>query len=205
MKNLKKGKAIFHNPHKPVKCGGAPHKIIYLAADYFGKHGVFKDIKIKYWSDGKPLFVVEKYEKTLLNVCKRGNIDLNFFQKLVVIDGENKRAKFVGFGENNKDIESWVDFDMIHVTPPQSAPNFIKESPLANAAGWVDVDKQTLQHVRHANIFSLGDASGLPTSKTGAAIRKQAPVCYVLPFFTLRTLDSNLKLNLSHFQHLCSV
>ena len=84
--------------------------------------------------------------------------------------------KFVGFGENNKDIETWVEFDMIHVTPPQSAPDFIKNSPLANAGGWVDVDKNTLQHVKYANIFSLGDASGLPTSKTGAAIRKQAPV-----------------------------
>lgn len=177
IKNLNKGKAIFHNPHTPVKCGGAPHKIMYLAADYFRKHGVLKDIQIEYWSGGTRLFAVEKYEKTLLNVCKRGNINLNFFQKLVEIDGENKRAKFVGFGENNKDVETWVDFDMIHVTPPQSAPNFIKESSLANAAGWVDVDKHTLQHVRHTNIFSLGDASGLPTSKTGAAIRKQAPVC----------------------------
>ncbi len=65
---------------------------------------------------------------------------------------------------------------MIHVTPPQSAPDFIKDSPLANSAGWVDVDKSTLQHVRYKNIFSLGDASSLPTSKTGAAIRKQAPV-----------------------------
>ena len=177
MKNLKKGKAIFHNPHTPVKCGGAPHKIMYLAADYFRKHGLLKDIQIEYWSGGTRLFAVEKYEKTLLNVCKRGNINLNFFQKLIEIDGENKRAKFIGFGENNKDVETWVDFDMIHVTPPQSAPNFIKESSLANAAGWVDVDKHTLQHVRHANIFSLGDASGLPTSKTGSAIRRQAPVC----------------------------
>lgn len=65
---------------------------------------------------------------------------------------------------------------MIHVTPPQSAPDFIKNSVLANAAGWVNVDKNTLQHVKYQNIFSLGDASGLPTSKTGAAIRKQAPV-----------------------------
>ncbi len=65
---------------------------------------------------------------------------------------------------------------MIHVTPPMSAPDFIKASPLANAAGWVDVDKSTLQHVRYPNVFSLGDASSLPTSKTGAAIRKQAPV-----------------------------
>lgn len=101
---------------------------------------------------------------------------MNFFTKLVEIDGPNKKAKFVGFGEQNKDKEYWVSFDMIHVTPPQSAPDFIKNSPLANAAGWVDVDKFTLQHVKYPNVFSLGDASSLPTSRTGAAIRKQAPV-----------------------------
>lgn len=176
IKNFKGGKAIFHNPHTPVKCGGAPHKIMYMAADYFRKHGVLDKADIQYWSGAAKLFAVPQYEKTLLEVCKRGNIKLNFMQRLDEIDGPNKRAKFVGFGENNKDVETWVEFDMIHVTPPQSAPDFIKNSPLANAGGWVDVDKNTLQHVKYANIFSLGDASGLPTSKTGAAIRKQAPV-----------------------------
>jgi sulfide:quinone oxidoreductase len=176
IKNLKKGKAIFHNPHTPVKCGGAPHKIMYLAADYFRDHGVLNDIDIQYWSGGAKLFAVAKYEKTLLDVVKRGNIKLNFLQRLDEIDGANKKAKFIGIGEDNKNIETWVDYDMIHVTPPQSAPDFIKSSSLANAAGWVDIDKYSLQHVRYKNIFSLGDASGLPTSKTGAAIRKQAPV-----------------------------
>ena len=174
--NLKGGKAIFHNPHTPVKCGGAPHKIMYLAADYFRKHGVLSQINIQYWSGAGKLFAVPKYEKTLLEVCKRGNIQLNFMQKLVEVDGPGKKAKFVGIGEDNKEVETWVEFDMIHVTPPQGPPSFIKESPLANAAGWVDVDKHKLQHVRYSNIFSLGDSSGLPTSKTGAAIRKQAPV-----------------------------
>jgi sulfide:quinone oxidoreductase len=176
IRNLKGGKAVFHNPHTPVKCGGAPHKIMYLAADYFRKHGVLDKIKIEYWSGGTKLFGVPKYEKTLLKVVERAHIDMHFFVKLVEIDGENKRAKFVGFGENNKNQETWVDFDMIHVTPPQSAPDFIRKSPLANEAGWVDVDKFSLQHNRYKNIFSLGDASSLPTSKTGAAIRKQAPV-----------------------------
>jgi sulfide:quinone oxidoreductase len=176
MKNLKSGKAIFHNPHTPVKCGGAPHKIMYLAADYFRKHNVLSNINIQYWSGAAKLFAVPHYEKTLLKVCERGNIGLNFMQKLVEVDGPGKKAKFIGIGEQNKDVETWVDFDMIHVTPPQSAPDFIKNSPLANAAGWVDVDKHSLRHNKFENIFSLGDASGLPTSKTGAAIRKQAPV-----------------------------
>ncbi len=147
-----------------------------MAADYFRKHNLLDKADIQYWSGGTKLFAVEKYEKTLKKVVERGNIKLNFFVRLEEIDGPNKKAKFIGFGEQNKDKEYWVDFDMIHVTPPQSAPDFIKNSPLANAGGWVDVDKHTLQHPKFSNIFTLGDASGLPTSKTGAAIRKQAPV-----------------------------
>lgn len=176
IRNFKGGKAIFHNPSTPVKCGGAPHKIMYLAADYFRRHGVLAKTDIQYWSGAGKLFAVPKYEKTLLKVCERANIKLNFLVKLVEVDGPAHKAKFVGIGENNKDREYIVDFDMIHVTPPQSAPDFIRNSSLVNAAGWVDVNKNTLQHVKYANIFSLGDSSGLPTSKTGAAIRKQAPV-----------------------------
>lgn len=176
IKNLKAGKAIFHNPHTPVKCGGAPHKIMYLAADYFRRHGVLDTIHIEYWSGGARLFQVPKYENTLLKVVERNNIKLHFFVKLEEIDGRNKKARFTGFGEQNGGKEYWVDFNMIHVTPPQSAPDFVRTSVLANETGWVDVDKHTLQHLRYPNIFSLGDAANLPTSKTGAAIRKQAPV-----------------------------
>ncbi len=176
IKNFKGGKALFHNPSTPVKCGGAPHKIMYLATDYFRKHGVLPKADVQYWSGGTRLFAIPKYEKTLLEVVKRGNIKLHFHYNLTEIDGPNKRAKFVGFGEHNKDEVQEVDFDMIHVTPPQSAPDFVRNSPLANAGGWVEVDKSSLQHLRYANVFSLGDAAGLPISKTGAAIRKQAPV-----------------------------
>lgn len=176
IKNFKGGNAIFHSPHTPIKCGGAPHKIMYMAADYFRKHGILDKANIQYWSGGSRLFAVDKYEKALYKVIERGNIKLNFFEKLEEIDGQNKRAKFIGIGEKNKEVATWVEFDMIHVTPPQSAPDFIKTSPLASATGWVDVHKHTLQHLKYPNVFSFGDSANLPTSKTGAAIRKQAPV-----------------------------
>lgn len=176
IKRFKGGNALFTNPHTPIKCGGAPHKIMWLAADYFKRHDVFGKANIQYWSGGTRLFGVDKYEKTLYKVAKRDNVDIHFYTKLVEINGPAKIAKFIGFGPDNKDREYEVHFDMIHVTPPQGAPDFIRQSPLANAAGWVDVDRNTLQHVKYPNIFSLGDSSSLPTSKTGAAIRKQAPV-----------------------------
>jgi sulfide:quinone oxidoreductase len=176
LQNFKGGNMLFTNPPGAVKCGGAPHKIMWLAGDWLRNKNLLAQSKIQYWSGGTRLFGVPKYEKTLLKVAERNHVDMHFFTKLVEVDGPNKKAKFVGFGENNKDQEYWVNFDMLHVTPPQSAPDFIRQSPLANEAGWVDVDKFTLQHVRYPNVFSLGDAASLPTSRTGAAIRKEAPV-----------------------------
>ncbi len=176
LKNFKGGNAIFHTPNTPIKCGGAPMKIMFMASDYLRKHDLLNKTKVQFWSGGTRIFAVEKYENTFKKVFERYGIAQNFHQKLVEIDGPGKKAKFVGLGPDNKDIETWVDFDFIHVTPPQSAPDFIRQSKLANAAGWVDVDKNTLQHITYKNIFSLGDASSLPTSKTGAAIRKQSPV-----------------------------
>ncbi|MCZ2482024.1 NAD(P)/FAD-dependent oxidoreductase [Aquirufa nivalisilvae] len=168
------GKAIFTNPPTPVKCGGAPQKVMYLSSDYFKKHHKLADIQ--FWSGGTRVFGVEKYEKTLKQVIHRYGIKTHFFVQLVEIDGPAKKAKFVGLGDTNKGQEYWVDYDMIHVTPPQSAPDFIRRSTLANQAGWVEVDKHSLQHVRFPNVFSCGDVAGIPVSRTGAAIRKQAPV-----------------------------
>ena len=193
LKNFKGGKAIFHNPHTPVKCGGAPHKIMYLAADYFRKNGLLEKADIQYWSGAARLFAVDKYEKTLLEVCEKANIKLNLMQRMEEIDGPNKRARFVGMAESNMGQETWVDYDMIHISPPQSAPDFVKSSPLANELGWVDVNINTLQHNKFNNIFSLGDAAGLPISKTGAAIRKQAPVVVgnLLSLMENQTMDNS--------------
>ncbi|MFT6436241.1 MAG: sulfide:quinone oxidoreductase [Candidatus Azotimanducaceae bacterium] len=72
-------------------------------------------------------------------------------------------------------MQKKVSFDMLHVCPPQRTPAFVSRSPLANEAGWVNVDQDTLQHVRYDDVFGLGDASSTPNAKT-AAVRKQAPV-----------------------------
>jgi sulfide:quinone oxidoreductase len=195
IKSFRGGKALFTSPPTLVKCGGAPQKIMYMATDYFRKQGLLKKASVEFWSGGTRLFGVPKYEKTLLEVCRRGNISLQFFQRLEEIDGPGKRAKFVGIGEANKGVETWVDFEMIHVTPPQSAPDFVRQSALANEAGWVDVNKHLLQHNKYPNVFSLGDASSLPTSKTGAAIRKQGPVLVANLLAAMRSKPATAQYN----------
>lgn len=175
LRNFKGGNAIFTNPNTPIKCGGAPQKIMYLVGDYFLKNGLKSKSNIHFYSGGGVIFGIKKYADTLNEVIDRYGIQTHFKHNLVEIDGPKKLAWFEN--EEGKRVE--VKFEMIHVTPPQSAPDFIKNSPLAvpgNAFGWVDVDKFTLQHNRYPNIFSLGDASSTPNAKTGAAVRKQAPV-----------------------------
>lgn len=167
------GNAIFTQPLPPIKCAGAPQKIMYLADDHFRKVGVRNKTNVIFASAAPTIFAVKKYAEALNQVVARKGIDTRYKHNLVEIRPQSKEAIF----ENLETKEPVVlKYDMIHVTPPMSAPDFIKRSPLANEAGWVDVDKATLQHVRYPNVFSLGDSSSLPTSKTGAAIRKQTPV-----------------------------
>ena len=172
IKNLKSGTAIFTHPNTPVKCGGAPQKICYLAEDYFRKHGVRDNINVVLCHAKDKIFAVEKYRKTLEKVIDRKGIDTRFHHDLKALRPDSKEAIFKHM-ESGDDIV--LKYDMIHVSPPMSAPNFIAQSPIAGDDGWVDVDKHSLQHTRFPNVFAIGDCSNLPTSKTGAAIRKQAP------------------------------
>ncbi len=173
IKSLKSGNAIFTEPITPVKCGGAPQKICYLAEDYFRKNGVRENINVRFISGKGKIFAVPLYADSLTKHIKNTGIEAVFNYNLVEVKHESKEAIFQStIGEK----ELVQKYDMLHVTPPMSAPDFIKQSTIAAETGWVEVDKSTLQHIRYSNIFRLGDASNLPTSKTGAAIRKQAPV-----------------------------
>ncbi len=61
---------------------------------------------------------------------------------------------------------------MLHVTPPMSVPPPLLESPLVDGTGYVDVNRNTLQHVKYANVFAIGDCANIPTAKTAAAVGK---------------------------------
>ncbi len=176
IKNLESGTALFTQPPMPIKCAGAPQKIMYLAADRFRKKGILDKFTVEFCTAGPGMFGVPFFAKALSKVADGYGIKANFNTNLVAIDGPAKIATFEVTGsDGNKQQVSKV-FDMIHVTPPQSAPDFTKQSPLANAAGWVDVHERTLQHNRYANIFALGDAAATSNAKTAAAVRKQVPV-----------------------------
>ncbi|WP_269584593.1 bifunctional protein tyrosine phosphatase family protein/NAD(P)/FAD-dependent oxidoreductase [Roseibium sp. Sym1] len=176
VQGLQKGKALFTQPPMPIKCAGAPQKAMYLSGDHWLKSGRIGDIDIQFMNAGGVLFGVKDYVPALMDYVERYGADLNFFHNLIAVDGPAKKAVFE-VKEPEKDARTIeVDFDMMHVTPPQTAPDFIRVSPLADAAGWVDVDQATLRHATYDNIWSLGDVMNAPNAKTAAAARKQAPV-----------------------------
>ncbi|ODA28532.1 NAD(P)/FAD-dependent oxidoreductase [Planctopirus hydrillae] len=173
IRNFRGGNAIFTNPAGAVKCGGAPQKIMYLADDRFREAGIRDQTKIIFTTALQTIFAIEKYRKTLEEVIARKQIDCRFRHELIAIRAEAKEADFRRIDTN--EIVT-IHFDLLHVTPPMGPPTFLAKSPLADQQGWIDVDPKTLRHKSFANVFALGDCSNLPTSKTGAAIRKQAPV-----------------------------
>lgn len=181
VQGLKHGRAIFTQPPMPIKCAGAPQKSMYLACDHWRRAGVLGDIEVEFRNAGAVLFGVADYVPALMEYVGKYGIDLALGSNLVAVDGRAQEAVFeTAEGEVSR------SFGMLHVVPPQVAPRFLAESPLAAASGFIDVDHHTLQHVRYPNVFGLGDAGAMPNAKTAAAARKQAPVVAVN---ALRQLD----------------
>ena len=176
VQSLKGGRAIFTQPPMPIKCAGAPQKAMYLACDSWSRRGVLKDINVEFHNAGGVLFGVTDYVPALMKYVDKYGINLFFNETLVKVDGPAKTAYFdVKDADGNVTREA-REFDMMHVTPPQVPLDFVKNSPLANEAGWTDVSGETLQHNKYGNVFGLGDGGSTPNAKTAAAVRKQAPV-----------------------------
>ena len=176
VKKMQSGRAIFTQPHMPIKCAGAPQKAMYLSCDHWLRNKVLENIDVSFCNAGGVLFGIDHYVPPLMEYINKYNADLKLFSNLVAVDGQAQKAWFDVNQPGQDTVREEMEFDMLHVCPPQTAPDFIINSPLANEAGWVDVAQDTLRHTRYGNIFSLGDACSAPNAKTLAAARLQAPV-----------------------------
>ncbi|KAH0830534.1 hypothetical protein J3R83DRAFT_1986 [Lanmaoa asiatica] len=172
--SLQYGNAIFTQPAGVIKCAGAPQKIMWMAWDRYRKSGRGNNINVAFMTGMPSMFGVKKYSDALDALRVERGIGGEFGHNLVAIDASNRKATFKKADGTTVDRE----YSLLHVTPPMGPLDFIKNSPVADAAGWVEVNPTTLQHVKpeFSNIFAVGDCSSLPTSKTAAAITSQAPV-----------------------------
>lgn len=178
IKKLHEGDAIFTQPTGVIKCAGAPQKIMWLALDYWKRAGLYdprnasrSPIKISFATGLPTMFGVPKYSAKLEELRKERAVEGLFQHDLVSVNGNI--ATFARAGEKELVTRK---FDLLHVVPKMGPHEFVRNSTLSNDAGYVDVDERTTQSTKYQNVWSVGDASNLPTSKTAAAITAQAPI-----------------------------
>jgi sulfide:quinone oxidoreductase len=176
VQSLKKGVALFSQPPMPIKCAGAPQKALYLSCDYWRRQGRLNDIDVNFHNAGAVLFGVADYVPALQSYMDRYGANVHLGNQLVEVDGPAQTAVFSTKDADGSEKKTSRKFDMIHVCPPQVAPDFVASSELADPAGWLDVDQYSLRHTRFDNVWGLGDVMNAPNAKTMAAVRKQVPV-----------------------------
>ncbi|EDV95859.1 GH15540 [Drosophila grimshawi] len=177
LRNIEGGNAIFTFPSSPVKCPGAPQKILYIAEHYFRKMSKRNQINVTYNTALPVLFGVKHYADALWPIVKKRNITVNTRRNLIEVKPEQDIAIFENLDKPSEHFEE--KYSMLHAVPPMSAPDALTRcKQLVNEAGFVDVDKSTMQHTKYKNIFAIGDSAGSPNSKTAASAAAQSPVVY---------------------------
>ena len=183
-----KPKVIYTQPNTPIKCGGAPQKMLYLSADYLRQEGL--SAEYQFVTSNAKLFSLPAIDKALHEVQAGYDTITNKFQHhMQSIDVKAKKATFIhayeveeideDFGTKemvSKSEKVVLDYDFIHIVPPMSPVDAVMESDLIGKSGWLDVDKHTLQHKKYKNIFGIGDVCGIPMGKTGGSARHHGPI-----------------------------
>lgn len=173
---LQRGTALFTQPEMPIKCPGAPQKIVYLAADHWRRQRRLSQLRVRFATAAPTLFSVPEYVPTLERVARGYGVEVSYCTRLLAVD-DATRCATLERTDNDGQVKQWTErYDLLHAVPPQGPVEAVRASPLADGGGWIDVDPETLQQRRYRNVFGLGDATSVPTSKTAAAVRAQVPV-----------------------------
>jgi eukaryotic sulfide quinone oxidoreductase len=145
---------------------------MWMAWDRYQKTARGDQVKVDFYTGTPTMFGVKKYSDALEKLRVERGVGGYFQHNLTAVDVNNHKATF----KKADNSEVTVDYTLLHVVPPMGPLKVIKESPLADEAGWVAVDPATLRSTKFENVWSLGDACSSPASKTAAAITAQAPV-----------------------------
>lgn len=189
-KGGKKVKGVFTHPNTPVKCGGAPKKIMSITHSLLNEAGgdARANADLHFYPNGGAMFGIKNYHNAIVKQFETRELKWSYKHNLeevkdgvAIFDnhGQKKGAWDPDLGEyemitTHKRVE--VPFDFIHLTPPMKAPDELGKSKLGSGKGWIPVKKETLQHVKFKNVFALGDIAAVPMGKTGGSIRKQYKV-----------------------------
>ena len=187
-KSGKKVKGVYTHPNTPIKCGGAPKKIMYLTNARLEEAGARANADLHFYPNGGTMFGIKDYHEAIVKQYEARGMKWSYNHNLIevkngtaIFDHHTKKQ-----GAFDKDLGEYemitthenveVPFDFLHITPPMKAPDEIGNSPVGSGKGWIPVNKETLQHVKYKNVFALGDIAAVPMGKTGGSARKQYKV-----------------------------
>ncbi|MGJ3190005.1 NAD(P)/FAD-dependent oxidoreductase [Paenarthrobacter sp. FR1] len=176
LSGLRSGTAIFTMPAGPIKCGGASQKPMYLACDYWKEQGVLDHIRVVMVQPYPTVFGIPEVDRELERKLAEYGIELRTNSELVAVSPGSRKATI---RNNATGTMEEVSYDVLNAVPPQAAPDWLRATDLpasGDEGGFVEVDTQTLRHVRYPNVWSLGDAAATSNSKAGGALRKQTKV-----------------------------
>ena len=170
LKSWEGGKLVVAITEIPFKCPVAPLEFVFLAEAFFSEKGVRDKVDITLVTPLPGAFTKPLATKMLsqLLVEKNINVVTDFYIEKV----DNEKNTLVSYDEQE------VPFDLLTIVPMNMGSEMISRSGLGDDMNYIPTDKHTLQSKAHQNIFVLGDAADLPTSKAGSVAHFSADIVY---------------------------
>lgn len=168
LKKWQGGDLIVNIADLPIKCPVAPLEFTFLADDYFTKIGLRNKVNIKYVTPLSGAFTKPRASKMLASLLEEKNIEVipDFYLEKV----DNERKCIVSYDGKE------VPFDILTIVPLNMGDEIIERSGMGDDLNYVPTDKYTLRSRDYENIFILGDAGDLPTSKAGSVAHFSAEI-----------------------------
>lgn len=170
MKSWEGGKLVMAITELPFKCPVAPIEFVFLADSYFTQKGIREKVDITYVTPLSGAFTKPVATKMLSDLMEKKNIKIVPDFYIERVDNDNK--KLISYDEKE------VDFDLLAIVPMNMGADYIEKSGLGDDMNYVPTDKHTLQSKKHENIFVIGDASNIPTSKAGSVAHFSGEILY---------------------------
>ncbi|MBC8385485.1 MAG: NAD(P)/FAD-dependent oxidoreductase [Candidatus Cloacimonetes bacterium] len=166
LKKWEGGKFVIHLSEMPIKCPVAPLEFSFLADWFFKKKGIRDKVEMTYITPLSGAFTKQNCSNVLGYLLDEKEIKLvpDFDVELV-----NENEKFIRSYDDKK-----VDYDLLVTIPTNMGDDVIERSGLGDDLNFVPTDKHTLQSKKQENIFVIGDATDLPSSKAGSVAHFQA-------------------------------
>lgn len=184
-KSWEGGKLVMAITEMPFKCPVAPIEFVCLAEAYFTQRGMRDKVEISLVTPLAGAFTKPVATQMLSELLKEKNINIIPDFYIEHIDNDNK--KLVSYDEQE------VPFDVLTIVPMNKGADFVERSGLGDDMNFVPVHKHTLQHQQYANMFVIGDAAALPTSKAGSVAHFEAEILTenILSFIEGRPLKAH--------------